>query len=202
MGDGKPTSLITSYHYLRYILLGIFLYISGRFIDLCSSECPFDTSHTAAVKILLVFLYAVIGGTLLAADIRNYVLYKLLLHKYYEVAEPERPRLKSNLHILTSLLKRRGIYDKMKGSTLQSIEALDKELREHPGRRSCKLIYKKLLYNWMIFWAVQPGPVSLCILSLYVSCIVVLAFCGLFLWRWSLSMAVVQCGVVAGLTSV
>jgi hypothetical protein len=108
----------------------------------------------------------------------NYVLYKLLYHKFYEVDEQNRLQLKSNLDILKGLLERRGISKEMKDSTLASVEALDRELRQDPRK-----YIRKLKYNWKMFCAVQPGPVSICIILLYISCILVLGSCGVILWH-------------------
>ena len=162
MADEKPSSLITSYHYLRYILLGFFLYISDKFIDLCGAQYSFHAAHSTTAKILITVLYALIGITLLLADIRNYVLYKLLYHKFYEASPADRENLRGNLDILVSLLKMRGIYERLKESTVKKIQSLDARLKNNPRKYLCKL-----RFNWLMFWAVQPGPVSLCIMFLY-----------------------------------
>jgi len=176
MGDEKPSSLVTSYHYLRYILLGFFLFVSDRFIVLCSSQCSFDTIHSTYARILLSVIYPLIGITLLLADTRNYVLYKLLYHRFYEANPADIEKPIRNLTILISLLRNRGIYEGLKDSTVKRIEALDAKLKKNPRKYLCKL-----RLNWLMFWAVQPGPVSLCIMFLYTACIILVSLCGLFL---------------------
>jgi hypothetical protein len=167
MNDEKPSSLITSYHYLRYILLGFFLFMTYKFIELCSM------SKTA--KILFTLLYAIIGITLLVADIRNYILYKLLYHKFYECSSKKRKKLTSNVSILSSMLERRGINGEL-GNLFNKIEELDEILRENP-QGPLKYL-RKLRFNWLMFWAVQPGPVSVCIIFLYITSIVLVSICS------------------------
>jgi len=179
MNEEVPSSLITSYHYLRYILLGFFFYVSHKYIELCCPSQPSPMTALTPIKILLAILYGIIGITLLFADIRNYILYKLLYHKFYENDSTQRKSLDSNFAILISMLKRRGILEKVQDPIVDNIKKLADTLKDKP--RGVINYIRKLWLNWLLFWAVQPGPVSLCIMFLYITGIIFVIIIGFYL---------------------
>lgn len=198
LNDDKPSSLITSYHYLRYILLGFFLYVSHKYIQLCYSADETSFFSWTPVRFWLMVLYALICLTILAADIRNYVLYKLLLFEFYQ--DKYRPRDDADksqkagdgtgtsddrsrtLKYLTWMLEQRGIADRLKGK-IEWLKREDKRLKD--GADNPLNCVRKLAFNWMMFWAVQPGPVSCCIITLYIASFIILGVCGFWLGCWS-----------------
>lgn len=189
--DDKPSSLITSYHYLRYILLGFFLYVSHKYIQMCYSSDTTPFFSSTPVRLLLTVLYAVICLTLLAADIRNYVLYKLLLFEFYQDESPSRgdtgkspdsDGCSRTLENLIRMLEQRRIAGRLKGR-VDWLKREDKRLKE--GANSPLNCIRKLRFNWMMFWAVQPGPVSCCIIVLYTASFIILGVCTFWLGCWA-----------------
>lgn len=176
MSELVPSSLITSYHYLRYILLGFFLFVSHKYMELCSSGRLVNVPDSTATRVLLLLVYVAVGLTLLAADIRNYVLYKLLYHKFYECTSGRREELVGNIEILESMMERRGIVEEQQAS-VACMSALARRIKS--GARGPWKYAVKIWFNWRMFWAVQPGPVSACIILLYIVSIVLVGYCSL-----------------------
>ena len=159
-----PSSLVTSYHYLRYILLGLFLYTADKYFNFCCFDRDPAIVNSLPVHLLVTALYVVLGATFIIADMRNYVLYKLLYYKYYEHDPKQAADLISNVDILKGLLEHRDIYDKLY-EQFKQIKNLSDDIRKEPDGIDCLVLKMKL--NKKMFFAVQPGPVSAFILLLY-----------------------------------